>query len=210
LNLMENKCCPDHCSNCSSDSICFATTSDEYYISDGKPITCYQLGCKTCKISPFETCLSCNLGFYLTNSSCINCSKSCSKCSENCLSCSNSSDSCTSCTSGKNLKNSRCCPVGCLRCDESNICTGCTEGYMLNTKYECVPCPLSCKKCIQSLCECSSGIYFLNFIYQPCDDFYFVVYGILIFMIGYFVCVKLRKYRDNPKQIEINFLDLSG
>jgi hypothetical protein len=177
--------CVANCSTCSvSASNC--TSCSSTYFQTGTNIctqncptgtaklnsttcTCNFTVCATCVLT-INTCLTCQTGLVLLNSSCLsscgngyyNSSNTCVACVTNCQTCSAGgcsvcystapilyNSSCyAACPSGSSQSGNTCitCPTGCSVCSSTTICTSCLTIYYLmiynNGTTECTrPCP---------------------------------------------------------------------
>ncbi|KAL4496083.1 hypothetical protein ABPG72_015505 [Tetrahymena utriculariae] len=107
-------------------------------------------GCEKCLSSDSNTCVKCEIGFYLDEGKC-------SPCQQNCEICANKGNYCTQCIDNYELdKNSQCVPIcdkSCLTCSQPQApdsCLSCSKGRYLSDDN-------NCKECISPCIDCEKG-----------------------------------------------------
>lgn len=103
--------------------------------------------CLTCNSN--NACVQCVDGYYLNNSSCVQCPVGCVACS--------SADVCLTCSDNYilniiNTSSQVCvptCPDNCFQCNNPNNCTVCNSGYYWDSS-SCQQCPSLCAECTES------------------------------------------------------------
>ncbi|EAR89540.2 EGF-like domain protein (macronuclear) [Tetrahymena thermophila SB210] len=125
--------------------------------------------CRTCKDKDnLQACTSCNTGFVLYNSTCIDkcpdktykdSNNVCKPCDPICATCFNTSNQCTSCNSPLTLNGSSCqCSSGFYN-SQTNKCVACTVHEVPdNIRQQCVTCDPNCLSCqdVNNLAVCTS------------------------------------------------------
>ena len=162
FNSSDSLChsCPSGCEECTDSNTCLKCTPNYVLGADSNCYFCYSCyNCKTVDPKNF-TCVGCNDGFYLDQSSsfCLPCASGCNQC----ISYSN----CSICKAGYYLDNStkscQACSIGCSQCSSSDNCSACSSGYYYDKTLElCKPCSLGCRNCTNSTncAACSNGYY---------------------------------------------------
>ncbi|EAR86150.2 leishmanolysin family protein (macronuclear) [Tetrahymena thermophila SB210] len=189
-NVYDGTRCISQCPNNTfknPDNTCKPSCPKGYYqdYSLQSCLLCHS-NCSTCTGSSPSQCSSCNLGFELDGTTCIE-----HICHESCGTCYGSQyDQCTSCQSGYTQKGSTCisnCHSSCKTCSvfyDANSCTSCDDGFYFNNN-QCIQCPSQCATCetqnqngtlIVQCIFCNYGYTMINDIClqctYPCADCY--------------------------------------
>jgi proprotein convertase subtilisin/kexin type 5 len=175
---MNDQCfdCVLPCTRCSSASNCSQcaspfTLAPDRTCQDDCPLSyvnvggickkCPDDGCDKCNSTTIEECIKCNSTLFLYNGDCIKqCPErffskdgSCYNCLASCLNCQNST-SCDTCETGK---------FNYLKKECRNECP---DGYVADTKANCQPCNIKCKKCNPENTEVCNKCYDPKVLYN--------------------------------------------
>jgi hypothetical protein len=152
-----------------------STCIDGYYRDTTAASVCIACPspCYTCSVLNPSTCLSCNNGNFLDETSCISLcpsgeyaiesSWSCNSCGSNCESCfSSANNACLSCISGTYFLNNTCisfCPATYYLYSSTCYLICPINTYAVDINYTCQSCQSNCEQCVSELyCdECSSA-----------------------------------------------------
>lgn len=138
LNNKANTCipCPLYCVSCSSSTQCMICIDGYSPGLAGSCIPCVS-NCRKCAQSFQSVCLDCGIGFYLSNSICVNCPQFCLSCNFM---------GCVTCLNGYFLNNqSQCianCVPPCATCldNSTTTCKSCLFGYTATQNGSSVIC----------------------------------------------------------------------
>lgn len=136
------QCLMPGCSKCTNPSLCQKCLPSYYMASNNQSCIACPSSCFTC-LSPTQ-CLSCVIGYALSNGSCL-------ACTPNCAVCARSTSICQSCMSGFYLSSSVSsaslfggssvfcipCPTYCRNCGSEYYCFSCTPGSYLAPNSIC-------------------------------------------------------------------------
>ena len=163
------------CESCPTNKICdginaydesYCTNPPTGYYCDGNNIKrCsdkYSMYCATCNSSK---CLSCVVGYYLSNNTCNYCGDGCDYCVN--------SSQCSVCSKGILMDSNNKCTIfcssvisNCELCPNATKCTECLGGYYVNSNNKCSPCTdiANCALCTDgSTCTMCKAGYYLNY-----------------------------------------------
>ncbi len=153
--------CSSTCMSCNStnQNQCLSCYANNFLT--GSVCSICSPNCLTCQGPNLSSaCTSCNSGFYLSNSTCIQ------GCSLNCFSCTNPT-TCTQCLSGYTLfiQNNQTicapCTTSCRTCalGQPGACLSCGTGFFLSGTT-CIQCASNCNSCTATGCiSCISGFF---------------------------------------------------
>ncbi|KAL4468978.1 hypothetical protein ABPG73_019746 [Tetrahymena malaccensis] len=175
LNGSQCQQCTSPCKTCDQQSNRCQSCSENYSLDNYAKIcnpNC-DASCKTCKnpIDP-NSCLSCNGGFYIVGSKCLECSSPCKTCissSQKCLSCITNYDYV--------VDQNKCigtCDTSCKTCSNPNdpdSCLSCYDGFIL-FGGKCKNCEQPCKTCSgtpKSCLSCFEGKFLTGNECSNCD-----------------------------------------
>ncbi|EAR99196.2 leishmanolysin family protein (macronuclear) [Tetrahymena thermophila SB210] len=159
LDQVTCKKCKSPCKKCTQNASKCTQCIDNYVLNDSNQcINLCDQSCATCSIQHDKNaCITCNDGYTMINSLCLQCKFPCSQCID-------SQDKCTECAEDYELNGNICkpgCSHTCKTCSkflDKNGCTSCREQYFLQSKNgidgRCFKCNNSCKSCKDSqTCE---------------------------------------------------------
>ncbi|KAL4497219.1 hypothetical protein ABPG72_019539 [Tetrahymena utriculariae] len=160
------------CTKCGTvDNTCNECTLGYYQDSVSKFCSKCPTSCNSCISN--QVCITCKMGFYLSQNKCI-------PCAPNCVSC-NSKTECKQCINGMYFKGNRCTPCAdyCQKC-QGNVCLKCIPGYILNGE--------TCRICTEDVCTCD-----LKQIYAKIEVYlnykFLMTYQLNVFIMYFFILI---------------------
>ncbi len=139
--------CPLNCFSCSGPNTCTQCLSGYTLFNQNNQTICVPCttSCRTCAQGQPGSCMSCGTGFFLSGTTCVQCSANCNSCT---------ATGCISCIGGFFLTSTQSCSPNCaLPCSTCSAvtptkCTACIAGYAFNNQANtCTPVPTCTGPC---------------------------------------------------------------